>query len=161
MTPLAEPSERSVAPLVALLSAQSVLVALTLAVFDDLRVDPEATFANTFGQPQHVAALVAPLIAAVLVARGSRRSLVVARVVAWLEIVGFAFAHALPVQIGSTEPYWGDGSADALQWIGLMAVLACAGAVLAAARAAPSPSSSRKKIAPDQTEIKQRAPAGA
>jgi hypothetical protein len=50
--------------------------------------------------------------------------------VAWLEIAGFALAHALPVQIGSTEPYWGDGSADVLQWAGLLAVLACAIAVL-------------------------------
>jgi hypothetical protein len=58
----------------------------------------------------------------------------------WLEIAGFALAHALPFQFGRTEPYWGDGAADALQWIGLLAVFACAAAVLVLACSAPLPS---------------------
>lgn len=33
-------------------------------------------------------------------------------------------------------PYWGDGSADALQWAGVLAIWACCGAVVTLARRA-------------------------
>jgi len=121
--------------LITLLVALSTLAVLNLVVFDDLRVDREATFANAFGQPRHLASIVAPLLAVALLVRGTPRAVLVAKVVAWIEIAAFAFVHVLPVQIGSTEPYWGDGMGDALQWAGLLAILVCSAAVVVAASA--------------------------
>jgi hypothetical protein len=58
--------------------------------------------------------------------------------VAWTEIVTFTFFHGIPVEIGPSKPYWGDGTGDALQWVGFLAILACSAAIIHAARR-PSP----------------------
>ena len=51
-------------------------------------------------------------------------------VVAWIEIATFTFFHGIPVEIGPSKPYWGDGTGDALQWVGFLAILACSAAII-------------------------------
>jgi hypothetical protein len=50
--------------------------------------------------------------------------------VAWIEIVAFVFFHVIPVQVGPSKPYWGDGMGDALQWLGLVSILAVSAAIV-------------------------------
>src|SRR3954469_2031141 len=102
--------------LLALTGGLLALLVLNLVVFDDLRVDASAGVLETFTKPQHLASLVAVLIAAALVAFKHRSAARVAVTVAWIEIVAFVFFHAIPVQVGPSKPYWGDGMGDALQW---------------------------------------------
>ena len=58
--------------------------------------------------------------------------------VAWIEIAAFTFFHAIPIEIGPSKPYWGDGMGDALQWFGLLSILAVSAAIVPAARRSPS-----------------------
>jgi xanthine/uracil/vitamin C permease (AzgA family) len=113
------------------------LLALNLAVFDDLRIDPTAGVLETFTKPQHLLSLVAVLIAGVLVALKHRSAARVAVVVARIEITAFTFFHAIPVEVGPSKPYWGDGMGDALQWFGLVSILAVSAAVVRTARRSP------------------------
>ncbi len=118
------PSGRPARLLLGLTGALLALLILNLAVFDDLRIDPSAGVLETFTKPQHLSSLVAVLIAAALVAV----------VVAWVEIAAFTFFHAIPVEIGPSKPYWGDGMGDALQWVGLLSILAVSAAIVRVAR---------------------------
>jgi hypothetical protein len=129
-----KPIGRPARLLLALTGALLALLVLNLAVFDDLRIDPSAGVLETFTKPQHLSSLVAVLIAAALVALKHRSAARVALVVAWTEIVAFAFFHVIPVEVGPSKPYWGDGMADALQWIGLLSILAVSAAIVHAAR---------------------------
>ncbi|HEX8123342.1 MAG TPA: hypothetical protein VF549_18965 [Solirubrobacteraceae bacterium] len=121
--------------LLGLTGALLALLILNLAVFDDLRTDPSAGVLETFAKPQHLASLVAVFVAAGLVAVRHRSAARVAVVVAWIEIAAFTFFHAIPVEIGPSKPYWGDGMGDALQWAGLVSILAVSVAIVRAARA--------------------------
>src|SRR5215216_6220221 len=103
--------------LLGLTSALLALLILNLAIFDDLRVDPSASVLETFTKPQHLSSLVAVAIAAALVAFKHRSAAQVAVTVAWIEIVAFVFFHVIPVEVGPSKPYWGEGMADALQWV--------------------------------------------
>ena len=123
--------------LLGLLGALLALLVLNLAVFDDLRVDPSAGALETFLKPQHLSSLVAVLIASVLLAFKHRSAARVAVVVAWIEITAFAFFHAIPVEVGPSKPYWGDGMGDALQWVGLLSILAVSAAIVGVARRSP------------------------
>jgi hypothetical protein len=60
----------------------------------------------------------------------------VAVVVAWIEITAFTFFHLIPVEVGPSKPYWGDGMGDALQWVGLLSIVAVSAAVIGVARRA-------------------------
>src|SRR5829696_6675345 len=122
--------------LLGLTGALLALLILNLAVFDDLRIDPSAGVLETFAKPQHLASLVAVLIAGILLAFKHRSAARVAMVVAWIEITAFAFFHAVPVEVGPSKPYWGDGMGDALQWIGLLSILAVSVAIVRVARRA-------------------------
>jgi uncharacterized membrane protein YozB (DUF420 family) len=113
------------------------LLVVNLAVFDDLRVDPSAGVLDTFTKPQHLASLVAVLIAAAMIAFKHRSAARVAVTVAWIEISAFAFFHVIPVEVGPSKPYWGDGMADALQWTGLLSILAVSAAIIRVARRSP------------------------
>src|SRR3954471_2918075 len=95
--------------LLGLASALFALLILNLAVFDDLRIDPSAGVLDTFTKPQHLSSLVAVLIAAGFVVFRHRSAARVAAVVAWIEITAFAFFHVIPVEVGPSKPYWGDG----------------------------------------------------
>ena len=120
--------------LLGLTGALLALLILNLAVFDDLRIDPSAGVLETFTKPQHLSSLVAVLIAAALVAFKHRSAARVAVVVAWIEIAAFAFFHVIPVEVGPSRPYWGDGMGDPLQWFGLVSILAVSAAIVRVAR---------------------------
>src|SRR4051812_13946439 len=125
--------------LLGLTGALLALLTLNLAVFDDLRVDPSAAVVETFTKPQHLSGLVAVLIAGILLAFKYRSAARVAAVVAWIEIAAFTFFHLVPVEVGPSKPYWGEGTGDALQWIGVAAILAVSIAIVRVARRATKP----------------------
>src|SRR3954465_14483481 len=118
--------------LLGLMSALLALLTLNLAVFDDLRIDPSAGVLETFPKPQHLSSLVAVLLASVLVAVRHRSAARVAAVVAWVEIAAFTFFHVIPVGVGPSKPYWGDGMGDPLQWVGLLSILSASAAIVRA-----------------------------
>jgi hypothetical protein len=120
--------------LLGLTSGLLALQVLNLAIFDDLRTDQSAGVLETFAKPQHLSSIVAVLIAVVLVARRHRHAARVAVAVAWIEIAAFTFFHGIPVQIGPAKPYWGDGSGDALQWLGFLSIIACSVAIVVVGR---------------------------
>src|SRR5215203_1793307 len=120
--------------LLGLTSALLALLILNLAVFDDLRIDPSAGVLETFTKPQHLSSLVAVLLAAGLVAFKHRSAARVALAVAWIEITAFSFFHVIPVELGPSKPYWGDGMGDTLQWVGLLSILAVSAAIVRVAR---------------------------
>ena len=120
----------SARPLLAMTSALLALQVLNLAVFDDLRTDASAGVLETFIKPQHLSSIVAVLLAVILVAKRHRLAARVAVVVAWIDIAAFTFFHGIPVEIGPSKPYWGDGSGDALQWLGFLSIMACSAAIV-------------------------------
>jgi len=130
-THTAKPSGHSFAGLLlGLTGALAALLTLNLAVFDDLRTDPTAGVLETFTKPQHLSSLVAVLIAATLIAFNHRLAGRVAVGVAWIEIVAFTFFHLIPAEVGPTKPYWGDGMGDALQWVGVVSIIAVSAAII-------------------------------
>ena len=129
-----KPARAPTGVLLGLTGALLALLVLNLAVFDDLRIDPSAGALETFLQPQHLSSLVAVLVAAVLLAFKHRSAARVAMVVAWIEITAFAFFHAIPVEVGPSKPYWGDGMGDLLQWVGLLSIVAVSAAIVRVAR---------------------------
>ena len=133
-TDIHRPSGLPAGLLLGLTSALLALLILNLAVFDDLRIDPSAGVLETFTKPQHLSSLVAVLLAAGLVAFKHRTAARVAAVVAWIEMAAFTFFHLIPVEVGPSKPYWGDGMGDALQWVGLLSILAVSAAIIRVAR---------------------------
>ena len=89
---------------------------------------------ETFTKPQHLSSLVAVLIAAVLLAFKHRSAARVAVTVAWIEIAAFTFFHVIPVEVGPSKPYWGDGMGDTLQWVGLVSIIAVSATIVHVAR---------------------------
>ena len=126
--------------LLGLTGALMALLILNLAVFDDLRIDSSAGAVETFTKPQHLSSLIAVLIAGVLLAVKFRSAARVAAVVAWVEIAAFTFFHLVPVEVGPSRPYWGDGMGDTLQWVGLVSILVASVAIVGTARRTPRPS---------------------
>jgi len=126
--------------LLGLTGALLALLILNLAVFDDLRVDSSAGVLDTFTKPQHLASLVAVLLAGALLAFKHRSAARVAAVVAWIEIAAFTFFHLVPVEAGPSKPYWGEGTGDTLQWVGVVSILAVSAAIVGAVRSTPRPS---------------------
>src|SRR4051795_402116 len=126
--------------LLGLTGALLALLILNLAVFDDLRIDSSAGVLDTFAKPQHLASLVAVVIAGVLLVFKHRSAGRVAAVVAWIEIAAFTFFHLLPVEAGPSKPYWGEGTGDTLQWVGVVSILAVSAAIVGAVRRTPKPS---------------------
>ena len=133
-THIDKPSGHPAGLLLGLTGALLALLILNLAVFDDLRIDPSAGVLETFTKPQHLSSLVAVLIAAGLIAFKHRSAVRVAVVVAWIEITAFAFFHVIPVEVGPSKPYWGDGMGDALQWVGVVSIIAVSAAIVRVAR---------------------------
>ena len=131
------PSAPPAGLLLGLTSALLALLTLNLAVFDDLRIDSSAGVLETFTKPQHLSSLLAVLIAAALVAFKHRSAARVALTVAWIEIAAFAFFHLIPVEVGPSKPYWGDGMGDPLQWVGLLSILAVCAAIVRTVRRSP------------------------
>ncbi len=93
---------------------------------------------ETFLKPQHLSSLLAVLIAGAMIAFKHRSAARVAVAVAWIEIAAFAFFHLIPVAVGPSKPYWGDGMGDALQWIGLVSIIGVSAAIVGVARRSPN-----------------------
>src|SRR4051794_3745603 len=129
-THIDQPPRRHAGLLLGLTGALMALLILNLAVFDDLRIDASAGVLETFTKPQHLSSLVAVLIAGILVAFKHRSAARVAMVVAWIEIGAFTFFHLIPVEVGPSKPYWGDGMGDALQWLGLVSIVAVSATIV-------------------------------
>src|SRR3954454_12204218 len=133
-----KPAGRAAPLLLGLTGTLLALLALNLAVFDDLRTDPSAGLLETFTKPQHLSSLVAVLIAVGLIAFRHRSAARVAATVAWIEIAAFTFFPVTPLEVGPSKPYWGDGMADGLQWLGLVSILAVSAAIVTAVRRSPT-----------------------
>jgi hypothetical protein len=133
-THIDKPSGAPAGLLLGLSGALFALLVLNLAVFDDLRVDPSAGVFETFLKPQHLSSLMAVVLAAALLAFKHRAAARVAAVVAWIEIAAFTLFHVIPFEVGPTKPYWGDGMGDALQWFGVLSIIALSMAIVRAAR---------------------------
>jgi hypothetical protein len=131
------PSRHPARLLLGLTGALLALLVLNLAVFDDLRIDPSAGVLETFTKPQHLSSLIAVVIAGALVAFRHRSAARVAVVVAWIEIAAFTFFHAIPLEVGPSKPYWGEGMGDAVQWFGLLSILGVSAAIVRIARRSP------------------------
>jgi hypothetical protein len=127
--------------LLGLTGALLALLILNLAVFDDLRIDSSAGVLETFAKPQHLASLLAVLIAGVLLAFEHRSAARIAAAVAWTEIAAFTFFHLVPAEVGPSKPYWGEGMGDALQWLGVVSILVAGAAIVGVARRTPKPTS--------------------
>jgi uncharacterized membrane protein YozB (DUF420 family) len=138
-THIEKASGSSAGLLLGLTGALSALLILNLAVFDDLRTDPTAGVLETFVKPQHLSSLVAVLIAATLIAFKHRSAARVAVLVAWIEIAAFSFFHLIPLEIGPSKPYWGDGMGDALQWVGVLSIIVVSAAIVRVGREAVTP----------------------
>jgi hypothetical protein len=134
ITHMNRPARHAPTLLLGLMGALLALLVLNLAVFDDLRVDPAAGALETFLKPQHLASLVAVLVAAALIACRHGAAARVAVAVAWIEIAAFTFFHVIPIEVGPSKPYWGDGMGDGLQWLGLVSIIAVSAAIVVAAR---------------------------
>src|SRR4051794_26211409 len=93
-------------------------------LLDDLRTDPTADLAAIFLRPQPILGIGGTIAALVAVRRGAAVGRTLALTVAGVVALGFVVSHGSPEQVGPTKPYWGDGSADALQWLGLTLILA-------------------------------------
>src|SRR3979409_1018525 len=132
-----KPSGRSARLLLGLTGALLALLVLNLAVFDDLRVDPSAGVLETFTKPPPLASLAAVLIPAALLTFTPRAATRVTLAVAWIELAAFTFFHAVPIEVGPSKPYWGDGMGDGLQWFGLLSIIAVSIAIVRAVRRSP------------------------
>src|SRR3954454_2535926 len=119
--------------LLALTGGLLTLLVLNLIVFDDLRVDASAGLVETLAKPQHLSSLLAVLVAGLLLAFQHRSAARVAAVVAWIEIGAFTFFHLVPVEVGPSKPYWGEGTGDTLQWVGVASIVAVSAAIIGAA----------------------------
>src|SRR5215210_7903074 len=126
------PAGRPARLLLGLTGALLALLILNLAVFDDLRVDASAGVLETFLKPQHLSSLMAVVLVAALVAFKHRAAARVAVIVAWIEIAAFTVFHLIPFEVGPTKPYWGAGMGDALQWFGLLSIIAVSAAIVRA-----------------------------
>ena len=115
--------------------ALGVLVVLqVLHLLDELRAY-STDLGETLLRPQPILGIGGTLAAAVAVHRGAAIGRPLALIAAGLITLGFVLSHGIPVESARTKPYWGDASADVVQWIGLILILAtCATTVVLARR---------------------------
>jgi hypothetical protein len=95
-------------------------------------------------KPQGIAGVGGALLAAWLVARGNAWGPRLAVASASLVAVGFAIVHGVPVEVGPTSPYWGNGSADLIQWLGVGSIWVCCTLVIVSARRFRAEAGSRR-----------------
>ena len=111
------------------LALAALAVLQILHLLDELRTDAAADLAEIVLRPQPILGVGGTVAALVAVRRGARAGRPLALGVAGLVALGFVLSHGMPVETARTEPYWGDGSADAIQWLGVTLILACCAAV--------------------------------
>jgi hypothetical protein len=124
--------------------ALGALAALQLLhLLDELRTDEAADVAGLLLRPQPIVGIGGALVALVLVRRGSPLGRTLALWLAGAVALGFLLSHGIPVESARTKPYWGDGSADIVQWLGVSLVWAACFAVFTTARSLPRARSRR------------------
>ena len=109
------------------LAALAVLQALHL--LDELRTDEATDLAGVVLRPQPVIGIGTTVVALILVRRGLALGRTLALWTAGLVALGFLLSHGIPAETARTKPYWGDGSADALQWLGVGLIWTCCATV--------------------------------
>ena len=117
--------------------ALATLVALQfLHLLDELRTN-EAENLTELLRVQPVVGIGGTFAALALVRRGAPLGRMLALWAAGLVTLGFLLSHGIPAETARTKPYWGDGSADALQWLGVALIWACCATVATFARKLP------------------------
>jgi peptidoglycan/LPS O-acetylase OafA/YrhL len=94
----------------------------TLHLLDELRTSEDPTGVAALVAPEAFAGIGGALLALWGVRRAKSWAPTLATVTAVLVSVGFLIVHGLPWASERTEPYWGEGSADVLQWTGVLAI---------------------------------------
>lgn len=105
-----------------------------LHLLDELRTGESSDLAEAFLRPQPILGIGGALAALVAVRRGARAARSLALTVAGVIALGFVLSHGIPVENARTKPYWGDGSADVLQWLGVSLILTCCASVFVLGR---------------------------
>lgn len=101
---------------------------------DELRTDEAATLGSSLLGPPTVAGVGGALVSAWAVRAGKSWGRTLAVVTAALVSLGFLVVHGIPTASDANEPYWGDGSADVLQWAGVLSIWATSAYVVVLAR---------------------------
>jgi hypothetical protein len=118
--------------------ALGALAALQLLhLLDELRTDEATDLAGLLLRPQPIVGIGGAVVALVLVRRGNPLGRTLALWLASIVALGFLLSHGIPVESSRTKPYWGDGSADVVQWLGVSLVWAACAAVIATSRTIP------------------------
>jgi len=124
------------------LALGALVVLQVLHLLDEMRAY-STDLAETVLRPQPILGITGTLVAAVAVRRGAAIGRPLALVAAVLITLGFVLSHGIPVESARTKPYWGDASADAIQWLGLILILATCATTVVLARRLP-----RRRTAP-------------
>ncbi|HVF75395.1 MAG TPA: hypothetical protein VM938_10135 [Acidimicrobiales bacterium] len=114
----------------------ALLVIQVLHGLDELRTEEGATFFGTLADPGTILGVTGNVVALVAAVKGVSWVVPLAVATGVLVALGFVVVHGIPTATDATAPYWGDGSADALQWAGVIAVWIACAAVVVTARAA-------------------------
>jgi|SRR5687768_7015488 len=109
-----------------------------LHLLDELRTSEDPTGPAALVAPEAFAGIGGALLAYWAVRQGKAWGPTLGIVTAVLVSVGFLLVHGLPWASERTEPYWGDGRADILQWTGVLAIWVTSIFVVAWAREARS-----------------------
>ena len=107
-----------------------------LHLLDELRTSEDPSGLAALVAPEAFAGIGGALFALWGVRRAKSWAPTLAVVTAVLVSVGFLLVHGLPWASERTEPYWGDGRADILQWTGVLAIWVTSIVVVAWAREA-------------------------
>jgi hypothetical protein len=122
--------------------ALAVLAVLqVLHLLDELRTDEAADLAGLLLRPQPIIGIGGTVVAAVMVHRQAPLGRMLALWAAGLVAFGFLLSHGIPAETARTKPYWGEGTADLLQWFGVSLIWACCATVATFARKLPQASS--------------------
>ena len=119
----------------------TLAVLQVLHLLDELRTDEASDLAGLLLRPQPIVGIGGTIAAAVLVRRGAPLGRMLALWAAGLVALGFLLSHGIPAETARTKPYWGDGSADIVQWVGVSVIWACCAVVVVFARRLPQASS--------------------
>ena len=122
--------------------ALAVLAVLqVLRLLDELRTDEAVDLAGLLLRPQPIVGIGGTVLATVMVHRQAPLGRMHALWAAGLVAFGFLLSHGIPAETARTKPYWGEGTADVLQWFGVSLIWACCATVAMFARKLPQANS--------------------